>query len=423
MRITCTQSRPKRSISLTQAYLFLGAIIPFVFTTLTVHARTEPAISPTPLVATASDNAWLEIDTAAFENNLRILQEKVVTDGTEICAVLKADAYGHGLALLLPSVMKHNINAICITHNEEAKVARELGFTGRIVRIRSASLQDIELGLPFGLEEMIGTLDGFRTVSQMAQQKNISVKTHLNLNSAGMGRNGLDLDTEVGKQAALEIVALPNVEIVGIMTHFPIEDRPGLEAGLDKFQQQARWLIDNAKLDRNKITLHCANTVATVTLPSSHLDMVRPGSFLYGQQPSDSRFSGIKTIMSFKTRVASVHQYKKGDSVGYDKTFTLARDSKLANLPVGYSDGYNREFSNRAQVLIGGKRFPIVGRVSMNTVMVDVTNSSVRPSDEVVLLGLQGSEEISIAELMANSYSMYGEFFVHVGESNPRYAK
>lgn len=423
MNNTRMDSHTNRPVGALRAYVLLGAMILYAFTTLAVQARAEPAISIKPLVATAGDNAWLEIDTAAFENNLRILQEQVVSDGTEICAVLKADAYGHGLALLLPSVMKRNIHSICITHNDEAKAARELGFKGRIVRIRSANVQDIELGIPYDLEEMIGTLDGYRAVSEMALRKNISVKTHLNLNSAGMGRNGLDLDTEVGQKAALEIVALPNIEIVGIMTHFPIEDQPGLKAGLEKFQQQAQWLIDNGKLEREKITLHCANTVATVTLPSSHLDMVRPGSFLYGQQPGDSPFRGIKTIMSFKTRVASIHQYKKGDSIGYDKTFKLARASKLANLPVGYSDGYNREFSNRTQVLIGGKRFPIVGRVSMNTVMVDVTNGSVMPGDEVVLLGSQGSEEISIAELMASSYSMYGEFFVRVGESNPRYAK
>lgn len=374
-------------------------------------------------LSSPSDNAWLEISQADFENNLRILREQVVNKDTKVCAVLKSDAYGHGIALLMPSIIKFNIEAVCITNNEEAKIARDSGFKGRIIRIRTPSANEAEAAFPYDVEETGGTFAIVRALSEIGARHNTPVKIHFNLNSGGMGRNGLDLDTEQGRKTALEIVKLPHIVIAGIMTHFPIEDKPGLEAGFNKFMEQANWLIKEGQLDRGKITLHCANTVTTVLLPQAQLDMVRPGSFLYGQQPSDSPYTGIKTVMAFKTRVASVHDFKKGDTIGYDKTFKLARDSKLANLPVGYSDGYNREFSNRAQVLIGGKRYPIVGRVSMNTVMVDVTNGNVQPDDEVVLLGQQGSEEITISELMAASYSMYGEFFVKVGSSNPQYLK
>lgn len=367
------------------------------------------------------DNAWLEISAASFENNLRILHDQVLAKGTRICAVMKADAYGHGISLLIPTVMKAGVDAVCIADNNDARMAREAGFKGQLIRIRSPVAAEVAAALPYDVEEIAGTLDGMKAISEIGKANGKTIKVHLNLNSAGMSRGGLDLDTDEARRQAIEAVKLPNLQVAGIMTHFPDEEKGKIALGLKAFLEQANWLIQQSGLDRSKITLHCANTAATVLVPESQLDMVRVGSLLYGQQPGDSPVKGLKPVMEVKARVAGVHDFQKGDTVGYDRTFTLARDSRLANIPIGYSDGYYRAFSNRAQVLINGRLFPLVGKVTMNTIMVDVTGSSVKPGDEVVLLGKQGEEDISISELMADSYTFYGEFFVTIGNGNPKY--
>ena len=381
----------------------------------------QASITESQLLQQHDTNAWLEINAANFENNLRILRDEIVVNKSAACAVMKADAYGHGISLLISSVIKLGINRVCIANNSEARIVREQGFKGQLIRIRIASSNEIEEAIAYDVEEMAGSLSLMKHISDIGNKHNRTMKVHFNLNSAGMSRNGLEIDTPRGKQAAKEILQLPNVEFVGLMTHFPDENVQGVNAGLEQFKLDAEWIIKTGKLDRNKITLHCANTYATTHVPESHLDMVRVGSLLYGM--AASHIKGLKPVMSMKTKVGSIHHYKKGDTVVYDRTFTLQRDSQLANLPVGYSDGYNRSFSNRTQVLINGKRYPVVGKITMNTIMVDVTGGAIKPGDEVVLLGDQNNESISMNELMANSYTFYGEFFMNVGYSNPKVLK
>ena len=160
--------------------------------------------------------------------------------------------------------------------------------------------------------------------------------------------------------------------------------------------------------------LHAANSFALQHIPDSHLDMVRPGGALYGYGGTPK--PPFVHVASFRTRVASVQAYPAGSTVSYDRTSTLARDSLLANLPVGYSDGYRRAYSNRGSVLVRGQRAPVLGRVTMNTTMVDVTGiPGVEPGDEVVLFGRQGGDEITQAEIeevtgviLADQYSVWG---------------
>ncbi len=381
----------------------------------TVSAEAFPAAA---LVSAQDYNTWLEISAASFENNLNIVRNRIVGRNTAVCAVMKADAYGHSIGLLIPSVIKLGIDRVCIANNSEARIAREKGFTGKLIRIRIASLDEMEEALAYDVEEMAGTLALAQSLSDLGKKQQRNIKVHLNLNSGGMSRSGLEVDTAIGMRDARTLLQLPNIQLVGIMTHFPDETVEGVQAGVNKFLEEAQWILDTGKLDRKNVMLHSANTYATVNVPESHLDMVRVGSILYGMNAPN--IEGLKPVMSMKTRVGSVHNFKKGDTVVYDRTFTLQRDSQLANLAVGYSDGYNRSFSNRTQVLIRGKRYPVVGKITMNTVMVDVTGSGVQPGDEAVLLGSQGDDAITMSELMAASYTFYGEFFMNVGGSNPK---
>lgn len=233
-----------------------------------------------------------------------------------------------------------------------------------------------------------------------------------------MGRNGLDLTQLQGKKEALNIAFNGHVNIVGIMTHFPNESVEEIRTKLNLFKQESQWLIDEAQLNRENITLHVANSYTTINLPEAHLDMVRPGGLLYGDMPSNPEY---KRIVRFKTSVASLNYLPKGSTIGYSSTYVLGRDSILANLPLGYSDGYVRSIGNNGYVLINGQKANVVGVTSMNTTMVDVTDiADVQPGDEVVLFGSQNEKTIETKEMEAFSSRSMPELYVIWGATNPK---
>ena len=333
--------------------------------------------------------------------------------------MLKADAYGHGIGLLMPSIIATGVPCVGVASNEEARVVRESGYKGQLIRVRTAALSELEAALPYNMEELVGNLDFATKAAQIAEKHGRPLVVHLGLNSSGMSRNGVEMSTAQGRSDAVAITKIPNLQVRAIMTHFAVEDADDVRAGLKAFNEQAQWLIKEAKLDRSKITLHAANSFATLEVPESHLDMVRPGGALFGDTvPSHTDY---KRVMQFKSHVASVNSYPKGNTVGYDRTYTLERDSKLANITVGYSDGYRRAFTNKGIVLINGHRVPVVGKVSMNTLMVDVTDApDVKSGDEVVLFGKQGNAEISQSEVEDINGALLADLYTVWGNSNPK---
>lgn len=375
--------------------------------------------APLPTQTAQNAHAWLEISQPAFEHNLAEMK-KLVGPHTQICAVMKADAYGHGIAMLIPAISRAAIPYVGVTSNEEAAKARAAGYKGKLMRLRTATPAEIESALPYDVEELLGSLALAKDVSALAHRHHTILRYHLALNSAGMSRNGIELKTDAGKADALALLRLPNLRIVGIMTHFPVEEVPDVRAGLAAFNNESAWVIREGHLDRSKLVLHTANSYATLEVPEARLDLVRPGGALYGDTvPSRTEY---ERVLSFKSRVASVNAYPKGNTVCYDRTFTLTRDSRLANIPVGYSDGYRRVFSNKAHVLIHGHRCPIVGRVTMNTVMADVTDlADVQKDDEVVLFGKQGAAEITQTELEDISGTILVELYAVWGRVNPTF--
>ena len=378
----------------------------------------EPAAK---LARVPQANAWLEIDRQAFTDNIRTLQKEL--DGkSKICAVMKADAYGNSIDLLMPSILETNVECVGITSNAEAAIVRQHGYKGRIARLRAATTNEILDALPLNVEELFGNLEQAKSISAQMKSRNHTLKYHLALNSGGMDRNGLEMVTPKGKQQAVELSKLPNLKMVGIMTHYAVEDEKFVRDHLKIFLEQTDWLIKTAKLKREDLTLHTANSFTTLAVPEARLDMVRPGGVLYGD--SIPSYTQYKKTMAFKTQVAVVNDYLKGTTVGYDQTFTLKRDSRLANLPFGYSDGYRRVFSNKSYVLINGHKVPVVGRVSMNTTMVDVTDfPDIKAGDEVVLYGKQGNEEVKQADLEEYNGALLADLYTVWGNSNQRKLK
>ena len=299
------------------------------------------------------------------------------------------------------------------------RVVRASGFKGQLIRVRTASLGELEDALQYNMEELVGNLDFARQAAELAKKHGRPLAVHIGLNSSGMSRNGIEMNTEQGKQDAVAMTQVPNLQVVAIMTHFAVEDKDDVLEGLKAFNEQAAWLIDKAHLDRSKITLHAANSFATLEVPESRLDMVRPGGALFGDTVTTR--PEYKRVMQFKSHVASVNSYPAGNTVGYDRTYTLGRDSKLANITVGYSDGYRRVFSNKGVVLINGHRVPVVGKVSMNTLMVDVTDApDVKSGDEVVLFGKQAGAEVTQAEVEEINGALLADLYTIWGSANPK---
>lgn len=407
---------------------FLGGAAGAALAGMVLPAAGLPALEERhamPYRKAVRHNGWIEVDAAAFEANLAELAR--VVGPTPVCAVLKADAYGHGLDLLMPSVLRQGVRLLGITSNEEAAVARARGYRGRLMRLRSATGDEIEDGVALRVEEMAGNADLAREIDRVAARRGRRIAVHLMLNSAGMSRNGVELKTDEGRAATRDMTGLRNLRWVGVMSHFPVEEAADVRDSLAQFQGDCEWVFAQTPIRRQDVMLHVANTFATLNVPESRLDLVRCGGTLY----DDLYGSNFQQVMSLKSRVACVNAYPKGNTVSYDRTFRLERDSLLANIPLGYSDGYRRIFSrgnrpadpvHEAFALVGGHRVPVVGRVTMNTVMLDVTDvhADVRMGDEVVFLGRQGAERIGWAEWERWSGTITEDLGTVMGNSMPR---
>ncbi|MEZ8771129.1 MULTISPECIES: alanine racemase [Vibrio] len=363
-------------------------------------------------------NAWLEINLSQFKSNIEQFKSHIKSD-TKICAVMKSDAYGNGIYGLMPMIIEQQIPCVAIASNAEARAVRNSGFKGQLMRVRSASLGEISQSLDLDIEELIGTQKQAEDLAKLGENHNKIIRVHLALNDGGMGRNGVDMSTEQGKVEALNIARQPNLSLVGIMTHFPNYNSEEIRTKLIHFQENSAWLIKEAELKREDLTLHVANSYTSLNVPEAQLDMVRPGGVLYGDLPTNPEYP---SIVAFKTRLASLHHIPANQTVGYDSTYTTQRDSILANLPVGYSDGYPRKMGNTAEVIINGQRAKVVGVTSMNTSMIDVTDiKGVKQGQEVTLFGKQKSAQISIGEVEKNAQLIFPELYTIWGISNPRH--
>ena len=363
------------------------ALIPLLLITACHQPVSSTQAGPVPFAVNQQqvvDNTTLEISRSALEYNIHKVQQ-LLADKTRMCAILKGDAYGHDLSLVTPVMMQNGVQCIGIASNEEIRTVRQSGYTSQLMRVRNATEKEMRQAADFDTEELIGNLDMAKRLSAIAQEKGKIIRIHLALNSGGMSRNGLEVSTAAGLEEARAISALPGLKIVGIMSHF---------------------------------TLHVANTFATLTVPESWLDMVRVGGIFYGDTIASTEY---KRVMTFKSAIASVNHYPKGNTVGYDRTYTLKRDSVLANIPTGYADGYRRVFSNAGHVLIRGQRVPVLGKTSMNTVIVDVTDlPQVASGDEVVLFGKQGNAQVSAEEVEEISGALFTEMSILWGATNKR---
>jgi len=373
-------------------------------------------------------NAWLEVDVRQFDANLRALARRL-GDTQAVCVVVKADAYGHGLDLLMPSILRRKVSCLGVASNDEAHVARSSGFRGRLLRLRIATADEAEDGLRYAIEEMIGGLDVAESIDRIGTRRRVRVPVHIAINSMGMSREGLDLRIESNRAEVRRMLAMRHILPLGIMDHCPVNTVDEHRAGASRFRDDVNWLLAETGLERRSVSLHCANSFAALNVPENRFDLVRVGRALYGH--GGATHPEFRFCTTFKSRVVSVGRYPAGATVSYERAYTLKRETRLANIPVGFSDGYRRAFSRTDRpedsgrspaVLIGGRRAPIVGFVTMNILLADVTDfqEPVTLGDEVVLYGRQGDDAITLDEMMSLARTNPPDLYTPWGNSLPK---
>jgi len=357
---------------------------------------------------------WAEIDLGAFTRNVDAVMRRL-PQGSKLIAVLKADAYGHGAVELARRCSPDRVAMIATALLEEAlelraaRIALPLLVLGPLTeaQISNALDHDVTIGV-VGPEEL-------ESVCRIARKRDVVI--HLKLDS-GMGRMGI-VETELPR--AIELIhSAPRLRIEAIYTHFANAGDPDDPYTAQQTQTFDRLLkmLRSAGIESAKH--HLANSAATMRGLVSAGDFVRIGLSLYGGEPLDRGSSRLEPVMRWRTEIARLKDLPSGSAVGYGMTFHTSRASRIATLPVGYADGYSRLHSNNGEVLVRGKRAPVVGRVSMDLVTIDVTDLDARFGDEVVLLGSQGKERITPEELATRTNTISHEVFCRVSRRVPR---
>lgn len=335
---------------------------------------------------------WVEIDTKAIRANYEVFR-KLVSKDVKIMGVVKSNAYGHGLIGFARELEKLGIDALAVDSLVEALALRRSGVKIPV------------LVLGYTLPEMFGSVIGkkiYLTVSSVAGLRDLlkfpnanKIPVHLKVDT-GMHRQGFLLEE---KETVLKIMKGGRVNVVGLYTHFAsAKDPNGLAFTKQQIEELLVWRTELSNAGFTGIT-HAGATGGTSYFPVSHFDMVRVGAGLYGFWPNDEKLS-LKPVLSWKTIISEIKEIPAGDGVGYDLTLKAEKITRIAVCPIGYWHGYSRLLSNNADVLVWGVRARVLGRVSMDMIVIDITSiPRAKVGDEVVLIGRSGKEEITANEL------------------------
>jgi alanine racemase len=341
---------------------------------------------------------WVEVDKSDFHFNLKKIKEYLAKD-TKIMPVIKANAYGHGGIALAKEAQKAGVHCIGVSSLEEGIQFREAGIKSSILVLGSIfPLSNLSVAVAHSLTPTLSSMAGVMALEDLAVKINKKLNFHLEIDT-GMGRIGALCDAAL--PIIQKIAQTPEINMTGMYTHFAVADTDPVftRKQLESFLKVAKYAKTNFGL---KFISHAANSAALFRDKKTHLDMVRPGISLYGLSPfrNAERFMTLKPVLSWKTKIIFMKRVQAGFCVSYGRTYVTNRASVIATIPVGYADGYNRLLSNKADVLVRGKRCPIAGRVTMDMTMIDVTGvKGVSLGDEVILIGAQGKEQIKADEL------------------------
>lgn len=357
------------------------------------------------------------IDMEAIRSNYLVLK-KHVGEAVEVMAVIKANAYGHGMLETARALSKIGVSRFAVAIPDEGVELRLGGIQGEILVLGAAMPNAAHDAIAYDLTQTVFTSEMVEALEKEASEQGKTARVHIKLDT-GMNRIGLRSQEEA--QAVAEALQrCPHVKATGIYTHFADADSP-VDGVLNDFsrEQLSRFCELRSVFDPH-IPAHAANSAVGLLAPEAYFSMVREGISLYGYPP-------VKTELAFRpalrwiTEVVNVKTVHAGDTIGYGRTFEAERDMRIATIAVGYGDGYHRSLSNCGQVLIRGHRAPIVGRVCMDQTMVDVSNiPEACVGDEAVLIGAQGTDCIDAEQVAAWAGTISYEVLLAATQRVPR---
>ena len=363
------------------------------------------------------DNTYVEIDLDAISANFDAIRAKA---GVQVMAIVKADAYGHG-AVQIARLLDSKCSFFGVSSIAEALELRQAGLTKPILILGYTPVEAFRLVLGQDIRPAIFRLDDGIALSKRAQKHGVILPFHFAVDT-GMSRLGFQA-TEESADICAEIARLPGIVAEGLFSHFATAD----SADLTRAQEQARRFADFVRMLQErgvKIPLRHLDNSAGLMNFSNHYEMVRSGIVTYGMYPSDEvdpQLLNLKPALQWRSRVTHIKMLPPGREISYGGTFVTTRKTRVATVPVGYADGYRRSLSGKFYVLIRGRRAPILGRVCMDQMMVDITDvPDVKIDDPVVLVGNDGNDVITVEEIAAAADSFNYEFVCGISRRVPR---
>ena len=361
--------------------------------------------------------AWAEIDLGAVRRNVARVGARL-TAGTRTMAVVKANAYGHGDVEVARAALDAGATWLGVILVDEGLRLRDAGIDARILLLHEPPPERIDEAVANDLTPSVFTPQGAHAIGDAAERAHRTVAVHIKIDT-GLNRLGCPLDMLDELIAAL---GKQRVEIEGAFTHFAFADQPRnpfIDTQLARFGDGLDML---ARAGIEPALRHAANSAAAISRPETHFDMVRAGIAIYGLTPGDgfADMIELEPVMALKARAAMVKRVRAGEAVSYGHRYRLERDSTIVSIPLGYADGWPRALGSNAEVLVGGRRHPAVGTVTMDSFMADIGDAHCEVGDEVVLIGTQGSERITADELAARLHTINYEVVSRVSPRVPR---
>ena len=348
---------------------------------------------PCPVqVADVPVRALACVRTGAIEANCALLRSRLTGD-TALCAVVKADGYGHGILTAARAALDGGASWLAVASAQEAATLRAGGVVAPTLVMGALSAEEADIALEADADVVVWERGFLDSIADRGPRVHVKLDT-------GMGRLGVK-DVAEARRLVQAVDLHERASLAGVMTHFATADELGDEhfpLQLERFSAFAQ----EVRGDHPGVIAHAANSAATLRDPSSHFDMVRCGVAVYGLDPfqQDAAAQGLQPALSLETYVAAVKRFAPGESAGYGRSWTAGRPTLVATLPIGYGDGWRRALSNDCDVLIGGQRHPLVGTVSMDNVTVELgPGSEVRVGDQAVLIGEQSGRRIACEEV------------------------
>ena len=367
-------------------------------------------------VARSPHRAWVEVDHAAIRANVRVIRERAPQ--AQLIGVVKANAYGHGDVAVSKAVLEAGADALAVALPEEGARLRDAGLTCPVHLLFEAPPEAAPAVIENDLTCTVYTMPFSEALSDAALKAGTRVPLTIEVDT-GMRRVGVFPEDALA--FALVIDKLPGIRIEAVSTHFPCATKRGdafTHAQIEEFELVSN---DMQKALSRKLSRHMANSAGALAFPESRLDAARVGIALYGLAPSDELADpDLLPALSLRGRVALVRRVKAGQGISYSHAFVLERDSNVATIPAGYADGFSRLLSGKAEALIRGKRYPVVGTICMDLSMVDLGDEPIEAGEEFVLIGEQGQESITADEVAGRLGTINYEVVCMIGPRVPR---